>query len=143
MDRCPNIGDRVRFKGNSVVGAPKLSDNEKAATFIGWRVCSGVWEEWRGMDRYFKCTGCSAESSGDGVGRQHGKPDFRASDMSDPRNYMKALEAVVPNFSIRRTSANARWIVQWGDDKSQHYGQTMALAVMQALAALYDTENPR
>jgi hypothetical protein len=101
-----------------------MTDNEKAATFIGWRegvrcTAERVW----GTDAC--CDGHSA-----GGKKPH---DIPAPDMSDPRNYMKALHELPVWF---------RWEVTRDDcmvttDKGQYIEPTPVAA----LAALYDAEH--
>jgi hypothetical protein len=95
-----------------------MTDNEKAATFIGWK-----------------------------PSRTPGVANSPAPDMSDPRNYMKALEAVsAAGYNI---TLEDRW--QLTIDKEMPEGQehfvVYKLSLQQhnvfvmALAALYDAEH--
>jgi hypothetical protein len=84
-----------------------MTDNEKAATFIGWRPC--VW---------------IANS---------------APDMSDPRNYMKALEAIEASDGGMWDRTSVR---RWYFIRSSNGKGGMGKTAVQALAALYDAEHP-
>ncbi len=117
-----------------------MTDNEKAATFIGWGPC--LDQRWKAVEMgYFECLGCHRR-----------EPEWNmvhraAPDMTDPRNYMKALEALLPHgFEISFEHAYGHFeccierapsvIADWSGA-----GSTIGHAVSEALAALYDAEH--
>lgn len=118
-----------------------LSDNEKAATFIGWKptlgpstVCfCGHTAHHHGALKPSACNKCCCN--------KYDKANKPAPDLSDPRNYMKALEGLG-----RRT---IWWELYWDDATSQvallitaHFiYQRIENSVVRALAALYDAEH--
>jgi len=124
-----------------------MTDNEKAATFIGW--------EPDAVDRI--CEVCGARKSQVEQKWQDGHifgngGTLSAPDMSDPRNYMKALEAInaaghwfpeiMTNgigwlFRFGRMHAEIVPIINIAKSHKEH-GQAATLA----LAALYDAEHP-
>lgn len=94
-----------------------MTDNEKVATFIGW-----LPHVTAGHRNPCDCT--------------------PAPDMSDPRNYMKALEAIDSSWSIqhdrlahRRMVTFATQMGTWDDSVPT------ATAIVTALAALYDAKH--
>lgn len=119
-----------------------MTENQKAATFIGWGHCAaGSWD-WDKARLTFTCLLCGRV---DPDGKHAPEPD-----MSKPENYMRAVESVV--------QANRFWSVIL--DVSTHEcifeedampikrpvkdirceGHDMGDAVVKALAALYDAE---
>lgn len=96
-----------------------MTENEKAATFIGWRpgeVCESEM-------------GCP-EWDMDQSSVFHRDHLVAAPDMSDPRNYTKALEGLWWERAM-----NGRWKVL-RSGKAHGFGHTP----QKALAALYDAE---
>lgn len=116
-----------------------MTENEKAATFLGWKagsICSG--------HRAF-CT----------CGFGHNQPLLiRSPDMTDPRNYMKALQAAAGRIPFVwicidgngagscHIEACAPEIVHQSAPTIMCEGDDLALEVIKALAALYDAEHP-
>lgn len=101
-----------------------MTENEKAATFIGWEpgmMCPQV------RRKAWKCTACGFYDK-DLTGEPH---SLLAPDMSDPRNYMEALEG----RDWERTRYR-RWIIS--TPEYTYSGDTP----VEALAALYDAEHP-
>ena len=125
-------------------GAGRLTNNEKAATFIGWkspRLCRGTKR-----DRI-----CGTHQRGD---EHHiAGTNLFAPDMRKPGNYMRALEALPDNrWPDMCLHENRHWRCsiwnQWNNDIGSHAiywggdGETCGEAVVKALAALYDAEHP-
>lgn len=130
-----------------------MTDNEKAATFIGWREgqpCSHREQidgsQWgNGIQQCFLCH-CRLP-----IDRCfHTDP---APPMADPRNYMKALEIAGRKFEwfqIQYQGGDSYWVTIGGyldydgspyDYKSMADGKSTAEAVIATLAALYDAEH--
>lgn len=136
-----------------------MTDNEKAATFIGWKPdCRGCEKSWEHLD-YFN--GRKSNEI-----RHHDAPD-----MSRPDNYMKALEAVRDKGYVWALGGQPEWLVQASRDRhpdgrgderihtvafwgyrhenlaKEAYGNSddgnAAKAIGKALAALYDAEHPK
>ena len=125
-------------------GAGRLTDNEKAATFIGWkpdkRCGRAIWLLLEG------CPDC--DYWGD-----LGEHDVPCPLMSLPKNYMRALETLPDNrWPDMCLHENRHWHCsiwnQWDNDIGSHAiywggdGETCGEAVVKALAALYDAEHP-
>jgi hypothetical protein len=130
-----------------------VTDNQKAATFIGWTgdLCKNSDWRWETADRETgRCADCAFTFSID----QDYPPKFLpghiapAPDMSDPRNYMKALEALDEQFAwdvFRRAGKIA--VMIWRADRSTEdvinnrfvWECTTPAA---ALVVLYDAEHP-
>lgn len=112
-----------------------MTPNEKAATFIGW---DPVWrippEDHRLYGR-----------DGEPMQRRDPMPD-----MTDPRNYMKALEAVVAlGFTVELYGELEPPAFPWGCAikhptvvTALHDAETPAEAVVVALSQVYDAEHP-
>ena len=99
-----------------------MTDNEKAATYIGWKEgekCQRRHNEF--MDR------CSC-GAGVELDERH---DAAAPDMADPRNYMKALESC-DNWRLMKRALC--WVER---NQVVKYGPN----AITALAALYDAEH--
>lgn len=120
-----------------------MTDNEKAATFIGWKPgqrCGGC--DARMMDHGFE--NIDAET-GEPFGRAH---TIDAPDMSDPRNYMKALEGLSERGWLWFVANHADGKIQMKIWKPAHHPTADQAAqlkparevVVVALAALYDAE---
>lgn len=121
-----------------------MTDNEKASTYIGWERGQG-------------CLEMQATASGGPVGyycvnhRTTVPHDVPAPDMSLPANYMAALEKIEAlevifqiydglNVSIHKDKYREKL-----GEKGTAYGfdeESWGLAVVMALAALYDAEHP-
>ena len=122
-----------------------MNDNEKAASFIGWRECPNPEHNWiYSCDSHlFHCYGCGREDSI--FARIH----LPAPDMNKPENYMRALEASGRQFAVERKYpatrdkglAYACEITTNGHDAFACWYQTAAQAVVKALASLYDAEH--
>jgi len=100
-----------------------MTDNEKAATFIGWKPQIGTI-----------VTGAT--------GPYVQQWEYAAPDMADPRNYMKALEGLAPQYiwHLGRYIQGGRYCRILMDEK--HPFQTIEKrTVIEALAALYDAEH--
>lgn len=123
-----------------------MTDQEKAATFIGWH---------EGL----KCSGCM-DPDGHGFTGQiiDGEPemfshDLPCPDMADARNYMKALEIAGRKFEwfqIQYQGGDSYWVTIGGyldydgspyDYKSMADGKSTAEAVIATLAVLYNAEH--
>lgn len=112
-----------------------MTDNEKAATFIGWSP--------------YTCDDGHCDFCGSRAFPHH---PAQAPDMSDPRNYMKALENLGRDLSIAyRHESGIVQLTSWFCDiayQSSAFNEINAIgkspseAVTKALAALYDTESP-
>lgn len=110
-----------------------MTDNEKAATFIGWSPtdwCKAI--HWHYEQGFAVCETCDFNSQKKQI--RHPMPEHRspAPDMADPRNYMKALEnlAQAGKDSGSMEAALTRTIV------NRDGGEIVAW-----LAALYDAEH--
>ena len=147
-------------------GAGSLTDNEKAATFIGWtgkRECNGwVWMPPIPGAKGGAMAYCMLPEHSDiksteyslSVGRiEKVIHDVPAPDMTQPENYMRALEALPDNrWPDMCLHENRHWRCsiwnQWNNDIGSHaiywggHGKTCGEAVVKALAALYDAEHP-
>jgi hypothetical protein len=127
-----------------------MTENEKAATFIGWQPgqrCEGVPLP---ASVCWRCSSCGYEY-GPFYSGAHSTP---APDMSDPRNYMKALEMVrVEGEYYPEIYTNGiGWLARFGKVIGPDFedGSPFAIcriakshadlgsAVTRALAALYD-----
>lgn len=105
-----------------------MTDNEKAAHFIGWKP----------FEDMVVCR-CTEERDYHPVE----KVAIPAPDMSDPRNYMKALEADLEGWRANiDTPEGLRgiWLGRQGGVWAYGAGLDFAAAVVKALAALYDAE---
>lgn len=134
-----------------------MSDNEKAATFIGWDVgqpCDYPLKPISGPDDMF-CFECNIPAQD-----IHYKP---APDMSDPRNYMKAIEAIRIRGYVVSFGGDPEWYKElrpnhrsfsmaiWGyRDNLVHEtydprtgADDLAGSVIGTLAALYDAEHSK
>lgn len=125
-----------------------MNDNEKAATFIGWKpeqVCDVDNYETTGDRAY--CPRCHnfIETVSATVGDfarsirilcHHSVP---APDMNDPRNYMKALEAC---HGYRMIKEDAMTEVRAFKFIDSEYKQGWGKTPVETLAALYDAEHP-
>lgn len=109
-----------------------MTDNEKAATFIGWKpFAQSSWGEW-------------ADERGN-----------VAPDMGDPRNYMKAWHSFYPNRPYQRIIVETNtgiwptwrfkvWIEStMGDGRltNCYPVDEIGRGIVKALAALYNTEH--
>ena len=114
-----------------------MTDNEKAATFIGWSPTP--------TNRGY-CLAATVRS-------QSSCFIAEAPDMSKPQNYMRALEALPDNrWPDMCLHENRHWRCsiwsQWNNDIGSHAiywggdGETCGEAVVKALVALYDAEHP-
>ena len=124
-----------------------MTDNEKAATFIGWKFCGSGDLEYESQ-RTAACRVCGARGP---IGTLH-----RAPDMTIPNRYMKALEGLAhrimrlwPALECAETLKFQCWIYDRWDEESEDcitlahtYGESFGEAAIKALAALYDAENP-
>jgi hypothetical protein len=99
-----------------------MTENDKAATFIGWKPGQRC-ERWYTLQSGSWCYDHKTKDA----------HDLPAPDMSDPRNYMKALEAC-DDWQLAKE--NQMIWVERGDCRK--YGITPR----KALAALYDAEHP-
>ena len=140
-----------------------MTDNEKAASYHpDWKPGRRCDENdvIRGDEQRRPCT-CGYDGDRQFVGINMGHSILRmephampAPDMSDPRNYMRALESIVEankfwgvNLDIStppecRFEYCAMPIKKWQRDRSIYRdGATVAEAVVKALAALYDAEH--
>ena len=116
-----------------------MTDNDKAATYIGWKEgekCQRRHNEF--MDR---CS-CGADVELD---ERH---DAAAPDMADPRNYMKALEGLPAAYQYDVARRDGKTVCMiWRSDRSDNdiecrqYIHEASVPVA-ALAALYDAEHP-
>ena len=100
-----------------------MTDNEKAATFIGWHegeICNG---------RHYGQVECPKSHYGRHQDAEHNVP---APDMSDPRNYMKALADIVEPLNWTSTFNKAVYFTLLGHKPNP---------VITALAAIYDSEH--
>lgn len=124
-----------------------MTDNEKAATFIGWR--EGAV--------YTECTHVTVDNV------EYGCPtcihSHPAPNMTRPENYMRAWEAVHSGdlyADVCFGTCAEGYFVRVGDDYTakgiddEHYDQpievserTLGEAMVSALAALYDAEHPQ
>jgi hypothetical protein len=112
-----------------------MTDDEKAATFIGWdlnQLCVAPMKPIDGCADWW-CAVCNYAG-----GSRH---DTKCPDMSKPENYMRALEA--RDWYSLDKGDNFRCAVASGDDLISRYSKnSMAAAIVEALAALYDAEHP-
>jgi hypothetical protein len=131
-----------------------MTDNEKAATFIGWKdadsnICLGYGIRHPDEPHYRCPCGWSANEYGlHGMSEARGGLKASTPDMIKPENYMRALEAVAaredaivetslaPHREVEFRLPNGVWII--GGNK----GDSIAQAAINALAALYDAEHP-
>jgi hypothetical protein len=120
-----------------------MTDNEKAATFIGWKRLQHCEDTtWTLEDEGGRCDECGYLVVGP-IGAGNRFHDRIAPNMSKPENYMKALEGLrYPQsfdlFSLvnnRFRCALNRAVI--GD------GDTVGLAVTEALARRFDAEHPK
>lgn len=144
-----------------------MTDNEKAATFIGWQEghCDLSKGDYRVVDcphtgkhadcsRFVECHTwwiclCGAEMpcTTDELNHPQLGPnihhDRAAPDMTDPRNYMKALEILSerrlePDLGVTQ----GHWYVDTDTKgETELYAKTPAEAVILRLVALYDAEH--
>jgi hypothetical protein len=122
-----------------------MTDNEKAATFIGWREGTMCKAPKKPVDdREFGDVWCPSCNEVFGCGDH----DVVCPDMSDPRNYMKALtdDKSFASLALTRDWHNEGWrcelhINNW-TPAIQRDRKTAGEAVVAALAALYDAEHP-
>jgi hypothetical protein len=101
-----------------------MNENEKAATFIGWRPTD------------FFCPyhgdGCLEPECED-------RRKVPAPDMSRPRNYMKALEGLIQKYGAIQVTLVSGWVgISTPGWERVANGDTW----LDALAALYDAEHP-
>lgn len=142
-----------------------MTDNEKAATFIGWKpdakchiglaTCSHIDQPWfdpetEDSKRWLK------------VGGEHppfAEHSISAPDMADPRNYMKAFAAISARglyvyIHIYKAVGGPHYTGVWikpewkeadGEDGPDAIGRAMnadaGVAAIEALAAFYDAES--
>ena len=130
-----------------------MTDNEKAAHFIGWKPCIGYVEVRDDAPEYRYCA-CgfyvrTEYLEGPCPPSPHKNPD--APDMSDARNYMKALEAIqarTHHGPIEMTvecdrdedwkPTKFRWLVKLYKVLEDEHSVHDWLEPVAALAALYD-----
>lgn len=120
-----------------------MYNSEKAATFIGWIPCNRPsashpfprpYEDYEVNQGLWKCKYCSREARKD-LRDVHGFPP----DMYDPVNYMKALGTMHGYRMIKEGEMTKVRVFRFqGDVYRQGWGKTP----VDALAALYDAENP-
>ncbi len=106
-----------------------MTDNEKAATFIGWKpgqICHGCVA--RMIDHGF--AGLDIEGLPKGTGHEIDAPD-----MALPQHYMRALDELPDaiGWEVRREV--------WGPRSCTIGGMLRQPSVVEALALLYDTEH--
>ena len=105
-----------------------MTNNEKAATFIGWQ----VGEHCRGCDdpsvRVIQRTNIAQVNL-----NVHPLHPIPAPDMSDPRHWTKAVGQRLREKNSQGTLPTAVWQALFDGDAS---------LIVKALAALYDTEHP-
>ena len=128
-----------------------MNDNEKAASFIGWRECPNPKHNWiYSCDSHlFHCYGCGREDSI--FARIH----LPAPDMSKPDNYMRALEGILradssmswpSGFSFHCPAyENGKIKGTWRVDIQHKYqvkgiGAEKGLAAREAIARYYDKQ---
>jgi hypothetical protein len=103
-----------------------VTDNEKAATFIGWKPeLEPAQPSYPNLKLYHPYRGY-----------------MPAPDMSDPRNYMKALEESNVHYQIRG-GPDKQWDRQVWLQRNDNSVEIERFTVVEALAALYDAENKR
>lgn len=111
-----------------------MTNNEKAATSIGWRPKTPCFNQ--SLDNE-SCSAC-----GTGIGMVAGPrvpPHYVAApDMSKPENYMRALEGLPRDYE---------WALFRGECRIREVSRLWAMASRgatpaAALAALYDAEHP-
>jgi hypothetical protein len=56
--------------------------------------CDGEMEEWRGMDRYWKCSKCNLQSGGDFLHTPHWKDGKRPPDLLSDTGFKMLVEAL-------------------------------------------------
>lgn len=126
-----------------------MTENEKAATYIGWNDHQVNRCESRLRTPQGTCWTCGAITPADSTGGYNKGPHdtlfIPAPDMSDPRNYMKALEAVRDagrwwNIEATGGDRNYRLTTVIMEDRTTQR-DTPEEAIVGALAALYDAEN--
>lgn len=107
-----------------------LSDNEKAATFIGWNPdrC-----ELTQMLPHHPKDWCPS----------HKRYETVAPDMSKPENYMRALgslENLSPSVGYRNVNNGSGWYCEIDGSDDCCFYSSAGDAVVKALAALYDAQ---
>jgi len=121
-----------------------VTDNEKAATFIGWKFCDGkpIWQN--NPTLRFKCSKCE-RTEPDAIDLHRPAPN-----MSKPENYMRALQAVFeagwcPCIEGDHHHGGSTWKVFFGhalrDATESVLDLNISEGVRRALAALYDAEH--
>jgi hypothetical protein len=125
-----------------------MTDNEKAATFIGWQVRDHKYVGSEGgggtLFRVPTCDACGEYRT------YHDK----APDMTDPRNYMKALATAASDvpfvwICVDPNGGGSCHIEAMAQDIKflkapdiMAEGDNLGEQVVKALAALYDAEHP-
>jgi|SRR5579862_3339731 len=116
-----------------------MNDNEKAATFIGWRE-----GQLGGLCR-FDDSNRVCQLGTKHCYFDHSKYPEPAPDMSDPRNYMKALDSqmseLVRDYEGWHCDLTKLWRDEEGTVVVKRWHKTAGEAVISALAALYDAEH--
>ncbi len=116
-----------------------MTDNEKAATFIGWKPgerCNTEGIAWLDCPhKQFKYHYDGGDTLG--VCVEIEPHDIPAPDMTDPGNYMKALEKIDP-LKWKWNLARDYCIIDDWEGNLEFEGRTP----VEALAALYDVEHP-
>jgi len=109
-----------------------MTDNEKAATFVGWRP-NAPCTDHPSITRVVATEHCTLSAM-----MVH---DVLAPDMSKPENYMRALESL-NNYEMSRDErlGCAVAIPDFGHAEGRTF-TTMAEAAVAALAALYAAEH--
>lgn len=114
-----------------------MTDNEKAATFIGWKPEQPCTSRTHRIGFRISCEFCAfnrhaseSELRTDGAGHAHFLPP---PDMRDPRNYMAALEDAQPKDERREGMLASLSRTIWNHDPRE---------IVDYLAALYDAEHP-
>lgn len=125
-----------------------MTENEKAATFIGWKSedrCNDFLVQYA-SDPIWKCR--SGHEFPKPRGRWKGgnthEHSISAPDMSRPENYMQALDAI-EGYTLVRDEAGYSCALYDGKRRLKYEPPicnrpTLAQAVTEALAALYDAE---
>jgi hypothetical protein len=128
-----------------------MTNNEKAATFIGWEPNSENQAEIGTL-----CQGHAGQvvETGTALGAmrvrcKHGQiwahiVESDAPDMARPDNYMKALQAIagrMQELELHCRDNGREWGLSLNDCDPISYHATVGDAVLAALAALYDVEH--